>query len=147
MTAIDISETFLRYACEKEEGEKLGIDYQLASAVALPFPDSFFDFAIAVMSLMDIPEQKRVLRESYRILKPGSFLQFSISHPCFATPRWKWVYDETGQRVAVECGNYFCSSNGEIKEWIFGATPPEMKQKLRKFRIPRFVCLMCLLKI
>jgi 2-polyprenyl-3-methyl-5-hydroxy-6-metoxy-1,4-benzoquinol methylase len=37
MTGIDISRNFVRYAREAEQGQPLGIDYELASAVALPF--------------------------------------------------------------------------------------------------------------
>jgi hypothetical protein len=43
-----------------------------------------------------------------------------------------------GQRVAVECGDYFRNLNGEIDEWIFGAAPTELKENLKPFRIPRF---------
>jgi len=37
MTGIDISRNFVRYAREDEQGQPLGIDYELASAVAVPF--------------------------------------------------------------------------------------------------------------
>jgi len=138
MTAIDISETFIRYARETEHAEPLGIDYRLASAVQLPFPDASFDFAMATMSFMDIPEHEKVVAEAYRVLKPGGFLQFSIAHPCFMTPRFKSVRDATGRKVAYECGDYFRALNGEIEEWIFSTAPPELKAKLPKFRVPRF---------
>ena len=138
MQAVDISATFIRHANEQEQAEPLGIHYQLASAVELPFADAAFDFATATMSLMDVPEHERVLCETFRVLKPGGFLQFSISHPCFQTPRTKWVTDENGRRVAMECGDYFQAFNGEIEEWTFGAAPPEVRANIRKFRIPRF---------
>ena len=64
----------------------MGIGYARASAVDLPFADATFDFATGFMSFMDIPETGRVLAEAWRVLKPGGFLQFSISHPCFDTP-------------------------------------------------------------
>lgn len=86
VTAVDISEVFIEYAKKSEEREPLAIDYRVASAVELPFGDDMFDFAVAFMSLMDIPETERVLAETRRVLKPGGFLQFSIEHPCFTTP-------------------------------------------------------------
>jgi ubiquinone/menaquinone biosynthesis C-methylase UbiE len=138
MTAMDIAATFLAYARRTEDEEPLGIAYQCASAVSLPFPDASFDFAMATMSFMDIPEQDKVVSEAYRVLKPGGFLQFSINHPCFFTPQWRWLRDEAGQRVAVACGDYFQTLNGQIEEWIFGAAPLELKQRFRKFRVPRF---------
>ena len=138
MTAVDVSSVFVTHAHQKEKEEPLGIDYQIASGVELPFPVRGFDFVMATMSFMDIPEHERLVREAYRVLRPGGFLQFSISHPCFVTPRWRWICDETGRRVAMECGDYFRELNGEIAEWMFGAAPPEFKEKLPNFRIPQF---------
>jgi ubiquinone/menaquinone biosynthesis C-methylase UbiE len=138
VTAIDISEVFIAHAKESEEQEPLGIDYRVASAVELPFADATFDFATGFMSFMDIGETDRALAEAYRVLKPGGFLQFSISHPCFDTPHRRNLRDESGMTYAIEVGSYFRKLDGEITEWLFGATPPEMKQGLSKFKTPRF---------
>jgi SAM-dependent methyltransferase len=138
MTGIDISEKFIEHAVQAECESALGIEYRTASAVALPFADASFDFATGFMSFMDIPDHEKVIAEAFRILRPRAFLQFSISHPAFATPRWKWVHDEEGERVAVECGGYFNTEAGGIDEWIFTATPAELKESLPKFRVPRF---------
>ncbi len=138
MTAIDIAEVFINYARQAEEDEPLGIDYRVASAVNLPFAEAAFDFATGFMSFMDIPETGRVLAEAYRVLRPGGFLQFSISHPCFDTPHRRNLRDEHGRTYAIEVGNYFHSLDGEISEWIFGAAPPQATQGLPQFKIPRF---------
>ena len=138
VAAVDISEVFLRHAKEFEQQQQLGIDYRLASAVDLPFPDSSFDFATAFMSLMDVPETDRVLAEAYRVIKPGGFLQFSITHPCFDTSHRKNLRDTNRKTYAIEVGDYFRDRNGEIDEWLFKAAPAEEKRGLRKFRIPRF---------
>ena len=138
VSAVDISDVFLRYAIESEQREPLGIDYKLASAVALPFADHSFDAATAFMSLMDVPETDRVLKEAFRILKPDGFLQFSITHPCFDTPHRRNLRDVHGKTYAIEVGDYFRGFNGQIDEWLFKAAPAEVKHGLRKFRIPRF---------
>ena len=138
MTAIDISPAFIEQAKKLEEEQPLGIEYKTASAVELTFQDSDFDFAIATMSFMDIGETKQVIKEAWRILKPGGFLQFSISHPCFSTPKWDWIWDEHKRPVALKCGDYFRELNGEISEWIFGATPDNLKKTTPKFKIPVF---------
>ncbi|HEX2739118.1 MAG TPA: class I SAM-dependent methyltransferase [Rubrobacter sp.] len=138
ITAIDISRTFIRYAREAEEGHPLGIRYQTASAVDLPFDEASFDFATAFMSLMDIPETGRVLAEVFRVLKPGGFFQFSITHPCFDTPHRKNLRDESGRTYAIEVGDYYRRQRGEVEEWIFSAAPPEVREGLRPFRMPRF---------
>jgi ubiquinone/menaquinone biosynthesis C-methylase UbiE len=138
VTAIDISEVFIAHAKQLEEQEPLGIDYRVASAVEAPFADATFDFATAFMSLMDIPETGRALAEAHRVLKPGGFLQFSITHPCFDTPHRRNLRDENRLTYAIEVGDYFRNLEGEITEWLFGAAPPEVKQGLPKFKTPRF---------
>ena len=138
VTAIDISEVFIAHAKLAEEQEPLGIEYLVASALELTFAGATFDFATAFMSLMDIPETDRALAESHRVLKPGGFLQFSITHPCFDTPHRRNLRDENRLTYAIEVGDYFRNLEGEITEWLFGAAPPEAKQGLSKFKTPRF---------
>ena len=138
MTGIDISTTFIHQARRTEKEHPLGIRYEVASAVSLPFDEASFDFATAFMSLMDIPETERVLEEAFRVIRPGGFLQFSISHPCFDTPHHKTLRDEAGRTYAVEVGAYFRKLEGEIEEWIFSAAPPEVREDLHPFRVPRY---------
>jgi ubiquinone/menaquinone biosynthesis C-methylase UbiE len=66
------------------------------------------------MSLMDIPETDRTLAEAYRVLKPGGFLQFSITHPCFDTPHRRNLRDENGLTYAIEVGDYFRNLEGPV---------------------------------
>ncbi len=139
MVGIDISPTFVRYAREAEEERPLGIRYELASAVEMPFDRASFDFVTAFMSLMDIPETERVLAEVFRVLRPGGFLQFSITHPCFDTPHRENLRDETGRTYAIEVGDYFRGREGEVKEWLFSAAPPEAREGLPPFRTPIFM--------
>lgn len=138
LVGVDIAKAFIRYAKEAEQHESLGIDYRVASAVELPFPGCTFDFATATMSLMDIPETDRALAEAVRVIKPGGFLQFSISHPCFDTPHRRNLRDEHGVTYAIEVGDYYRPQDGEVGEWLFGATPDELKRKLPNFKVPRF---------
>jgi ubiquinone/menaquinone biosynthesis C-methylase UbiE len=56
MTAVDISPAFNRLASE-EEREPLAIEYREASALALPFPDRRFDFAVAAAASATRAEQ------------------------------------------------------------------------------------------
>src|SRR5215471_5959829 len=121
VTAIDVAENFIRHATQAEVSEPLGVAYGVASGVELPFAEGTFDFATAFMSFMDIPETRLVLAEAFRILKPGGFLQFSITHPCFDTPHRRNLRDESGLTYAIEVGDYFRGLDGEISEWLFGA--------------------------
>jgi len=138
LVGIDIAEEFIRHAREMERREPLGIDYRVASAVDLPFPDGHFDFVVAVMSLMDVPETDRALAEAFRVIKAGGFLQFSITHPCFDTPHRRNLRDERGRTYAIEVGDYFRNLDGELAEWLFSAAPKELKAGLPKFQTPRF---------
>jgi ubiquinone/menaquinone biosynthesis C-methylase UbiE len=138
MTAIDIAPVFISHAQRAEKETPRGITYQVASAVDLPFADASFDFAAAFMSLMDVPETDRGLAESYRVLKPGGFFQFSIAHPCYDTPYRRNLRDEKHRTYAIEVAKYFAGSEGEVDEWLFKAAPPLARQGLRRFSIPRF---------
>ena len=46
--------------------------------------------------------------------------------------------DHDGRTYAIEVGDYFRNLRGEIAEWIFSATPPELCKELRRFKVPRF---------
>ncbi len=138
LKAIDIAETFIEKAREVEAQNPLGIEYTVASATELPFENARFDFATSFMCLMDIPNPELALQEAYRVLKPGGFLQFSISHPCFSTPHRKNLRRWFGPTYAIEVGEYFNHFHGAIEEWIFGKAPAELKNKFPKFKVPRF---------
>jgi SAM-dependent methyltransferase len=138
MSGIDIAPVFIRHAQEEEKRAPLGISYQVASAVELPYAAGAYDFATAFMSLMDIPETERVLAEAFRVLRPGGFLQFSILHPCFNPPHRRNCRDEEGGTYALEVGDYFVDAWGRIDEWTFGVAPESVRGRLPKFKVPRF---------
>lgn len=136
--AIDISEVFIQNALEEEAQHPLGIAYQIASAIELPFENNQFDFATSFMCLMDIPELEQALTEAYRVIKPGGFFQFSITHPCFDTPVRVNKKDVNGKTYAIEISDYFKHIHGDIEEWIFGAAPAHYKSAFPKFKVPKF---------
>lgn len=138
MIGIDISPTFIRAARETEDADPLGIIYCEASAVDVPFPAGQFDFCTAFMSLMDIPETATVLQEAARVLRPGGFLQFSISHPCTETPHRRNLRGLDGRTRAIEIGGYFEDHDGQIEEWLFKQAPPHARAGLSNFQVPRF---------
>ncbi len=138
VVAIDIAERFIQYAIADEQNEPRGIDYQIASAVELPFDDESFDAATAFMSLMDIPELDRVMAETIRVLRPNGFFQFSITHPCFDTPYRRTVRDANGTKVGVEVGDYWGKVDGRVERWIFSSAPADLRETLEPFQVPRF---------
>ncbi len=138
MTAIDIAPTFIRHARQAEQKGPLGIDYRVADATDLPFPESSFDFAAAFMSFMDIPDQGTAMKEACRVLRPGGFFQFSILHPCFVPPKRRTVRADNGDVIAVEVADYFSSNDGQIDTWCFSGLKEIDGKDIEPFRIPRF---------
>lgn len=138
MQAIDVAPTFVRYARAAEEAQSLGIVYRVADAEELPFADASFDFATAFMSLMDVPDQARALREVQRVLRPGGFLQFSICHPCFDPPYRRVLRDMDGRPRAIEVAGYFDDTDGRVDRWWFSTVPPEERERVLPFAIPLF---------
>jgi ubiquinone/menaquinone biosynthesis C-methylase UbiE len=138
MTGIDFAPTFLKYARQTEQESPLGVEYVEASAARLPFEDARFDFVTGFMSLQDMADQQGAVAEALRVLRPGGFFQFSITHPCFQTPKWDWVRDETGRKTALLVGDYFRDGTCRVEEWIFSATPEELKERYPKFKTPYF---------
>ena len=138
MVGIDIAPTFIGHAAQTEQESPMGIVYQVASAVELPFADGLFDFVVAFMSLMDTSQPHRPLREAHRVLRPGGFLQFSILHPCFVPPHRRNLRDDEGRFLGLELNRYFDNVDGEVEQWMFHAAPEELKAKYEKFNVPRF---------
>ncbi len=138
MTALDVSQNFVRLAADFVEDETPDITYIVADGGRLPFAPKTFDFVTAFMSFMDMPDQEAAFAEVKRVLKPGGFLQFSITHPCTDTPYRKWIEDGDGRHVALSVADYFRELDGEICEWMFCHAPEELRETLPKFRIPDF---------
>jgi ubiquinone/menaquinone biosynthesis C-methylase UbiE len=138
MFGIDVAPTFVRFATEMEREQSHGIQYAVASAQELPFAPRRFDFATAAMSLMDVPDHSLALKEIHRVLRPGAFLQFSITHPCFFPPHRRLLRTPGGPAYAVEVSQYFERIDGKIDRWLFSAAPAEAKEGLQPFEVPVF---------
>ena len=130
LTALDVSETFLRAASEAEAS----IDHVRADGTSLPFGDGSFDAATAFMSIMDMPDPASTIAEVARVLRPGGWLQFSITHPVSSIPRRRWIDDDGGERSVLAIGGYF--EEGEmVDRWVFGSAPAEMRERHEPFTI------------
>lgn len=137
MLAFDISPKFVRYADEEARRTGANIRHLRASALHLPFPGACFDFAMATMSLMDTPDHTAVINETYRVLRPGGFLQFSVLHPLFNGADSGWEKSSDGLKSGFIVRDYFNPMQGVVEDWIFSHTPPEY-QNFPKFHVPRF---------
>ncbi len=138
MMAVDVSPRFVAHAIEAERREPRGIEYGVASGQALPFANASFDFVTSFMCMMDLPDPATALSEIRRVLRPGGFFQFSITHPCFNTPHRKNLRDESGKTYAIEVGKYYDGTDGRVDRWIFGAAPASERERFEKFAVPFF---------
>jgi SAM-dependent methyltransferase len=57
------------------------VEYVIADAAELPFPDHAFDLVLAFMSLQDIDDMPRAVAEAARVLMPGGRLCLAVVHP------------------------------------------------------------------
>lgn len=73
---VDLSMGMLRYGVGREPAA-------LGDARHLPLPDGAVPAATAVMVHTDMPDYPAVLRETYRVLRPGGIFVHIGVHPCF----------------------------------------------------------------
>ena len=72
---MDFSENMLAVAAKRQEQAGLAnIRLQAGNAMALPYADAFFDCAVISFGLRNVPDYAQVLREMYRVLRPGGTL-------------------------------------------------------------------------
>ena len=130
LTALDVSDTFVR-AARDADGT---IDHVLGDGTALPFAAGTFHAVTAFMSMMDLPDPAAALADVARVVRPGGWLQFSISHPVNITPLRRWIDDASGVRSQLAIGDYF-DEGPMIASWTFKSAPQEMRERHAPFTI------------
>jgi ubiquinone/menaquinone biosynthesis C-methylase UbiE len=108
VTGVDLSESLLALARQHEEAEPLGITYLSGDAHTLgALATGSFDGVVCYLALMDIPSLDDALQSIARVLRPGGWFVFVITHPCFKTPATGDLIDHTNQSVRRTVGQYF----------------------------------------
>ena len=69
LVGIDPSEPQLAYA--RQQPLLQGVDFVNADAMALPFPDDAFDFAVMPLVIFFVPEPAQGVAEMVRVVAPG----------------------------------------------------------------------------
>lgn len=79
VTATDLGPGMIAYAEELAKSKGLrNIDFRVADAESLPFPDRAFDVVTCRFGVMFFPEQVKAFRECRRVLKPGGRVAFVV---------------------------------------------------------------------
>jgi ubiquinone/menaquinone biosynthesis C-methylase UbiE len=107
VAALDISAGLLAIGSRLELGGAGAVRYLRASAMHVPLADGAFDGVLCHMALMDIPGLAEVLAAVARILRPGGWFVFSITHPCFKSPATGEITDHVDGSVRRTVGRYF----------------------------------------
>lgn len=74
LTGLDLSPAMLAVA--RERAASLGRDVTLleGDAQALPFPDASFDTVVSTLALCEVPDERVVIEQMWRVLRPGGQL-------------------------------------------------------------------------
>jgi ubiquinone/menaquinone biosynthesis C-methylase UbiE len=80
----DISEYMLKLG--REKAKTLGydsnhIEFRQLDAESLPFNDNSFDIVLTGMAYGILPDQKKAVKEMFRVLRPGGFLSLGAHGP------------------------------------------------------------------
>lgn len=107
LTGIDLSERLLEIARAESAWQSLPIEFIHADICALSAVETAaFDGAVCSLALMDIEDLDACLGEVARIVRPGGWFVFTITHPCFQTPESRWT-GKAGGTVKREVRGYF----------------------------------------
>jgi demethylmenaquinone methyltransferase / 2-methoxy-6-polyprenyl-1,4-benzoquinol methylase len=72
VTGLDFSQNMLKIGHQKIEARKLSnVTLVHGNAMELPFEDNTFDYVTIGFGLRNVPDYMQVLREMYRVVKPG----------------------------------------------------------------------------
>jgi len=93
LVASDLSGDMLEVA--KSTLNDPSIEFRVADAQSLPFPDSSFDLVVFQFGIMFLPDKLKGLRETFRVLKPGGRLVFSTWDKTENTLLLKLIFNET----------------------------------------------------
>jgi SAM-dependent methyltransferase len=101
--ALDVSAGMLRHAREANARSGVGVPLVLADAGRLPFDDGSFDLACSAFGAVPfVADSAAVMREVYRVLRPGGRWVFATTHPI----RWAFP-DDPGPEGLTIYHSYF----------------------------------------
>lgn len=84
VVGVDHSPAMIEVARRNASEARAEVRLEVCSAADLaPFDDAQFDCVACNYVLMDVADMRAVVREAFRVLRPGGSAAFVFSHPCF----------------------------------------------------------------
>ncbi|MFG1777414.1 class I SAM-dependent methyltransferase [Micromonospora sp. NPDC049051] len=101
--ALDLSAGMLRHAAQAAARTGVRVPLVQADALALPFADAAFDTACTAFGAIPfVADSAAVMREVFRVLRPGGRWVFSVTHPM------RWIFlDDPGPGGLTAVHSYF----------------------------------------
>ena len=101
--AVDLSAGMLRHAAAANDRSGVRVPLVQADAARLPLRDGSVDIAFTAFGAVPfVDDSAAVMREVYRILRPGGRWVFSVTHPM------RWIFlDDPGEGGLVAVHSYF----------------------------------------
>ncbi|SER42686.1 demethylmenaquinone methyltransferase [Salisediminibacterium halotolerans] len=117
VTGIDFSENMLAVGKEKLADKNMAnVSLIQGNAMSLPFADDQFDYVTIGFGLRNVPDYLQVLKEMYRVAKPGGMVVcLETSQP--TAPVFKQFYWFYFQKVMPMFGKFFAQSYEEYS-WL-----------------------------
>ncbi|WP_089006095.1 class I SAM-dependent methyltransferase [Micromonospora viridifaciens] len=101
--ALDLSAGMLRHAAQAAARTGVRVPLVQADALALPFADAAFDTVCTAFGAIPfVADSAAVMREVFRVLRPGGRWVFSVTHPM------RWIFlDDPGEHGLTAVHSYF----------------------------------------
>lgn len=101
--ALDLSGAMLRHAAVLGVSTGVPVPLVQAGAERLPFGDGVFDLACSAFGAVPfVADPRQVMREVFRVLRPGGRWVFAVNHPI------RWMFsDDPGPDGLVVAQSYF----------------------------------------
>jgi SAM-dependent methyltransferase len=103
VVSMDLSAGMLRHAVEAADRCGVRVPLVQADALALPFPPAAFDVVCTAFGAVPfVADSAAVMREVFRVLRPGGRWAFSVTHPM------RWIFlDDPGESGLLAVHSYF----------------------------------------
>jgi len=139
MFLVDFSEQMIELAKKKAKEKKINAEFAVADLTELPYEDGFFDAGISISSIhcLEKKEHKKVVKELYRVLKPGAQVMIGVwnkeSKRFKNAPKEKLIgWRDKGKRY------YYLFDEKEIHD-LFKGAGFKIKKKLNSEMMINFV--------